>query len=233
VRDERALDELDQRRDATSIREAAELFLCREFGLPYYFGVDKLAQLAFANVDQFLEFSGDLFEELAGTAILRRQALLAPARQEQLIAASVRGLWATIGRSLQDGAHVRGLMEGFGQYCAQRTYLPSAPYAPGVTGLALRRSHAETLQDACEARADSWEGRLGRILASLVAHNHVSVQPSEAKGQRWVVYYLNRAWCVRYGLPLGYGGRQPTTAEQLWGWSRQDQVRSAPRMVAA
>jgi hypothetical protein len=233
VRDEGALDELDQRRDAANIRDAAELFLCREFDLPYYFGVDKLAQLAFANVDQFLEFAGDLFEELAGTTILRRQATLPPARQEQLIIGSVKHLWTTLGRSVHDGAQVRGLLEGFGQYCSERTYLPNAPYAPGVTGLALRRSHAEQLQDACETRRGSWEARLGRILGSLVAHNHVSVQPSEAKGQRWVVYYLNRAWCVRYGLPFGYGGWQSTTPEQLWAWSQGDQVRSTPRMAAA
>lgn len=233
VRDESALEDLDRRREANDVREAAELFLCREFELPYYFGVDKLAQLAFANVDQFLEFSGDLFEELSGTTVLRREPLLVPGRQEQLIVNSVKDLWATLGSAMHEGARIRGLMEGFGQYCAERTYLPNAPYAPGVTGLALRRSHAEGLQEACDRRPDSWEGHLGRILAALVAHNHVSVQASEAKGQRWVVYYLNRAWCVRYRLPLSYGGWQSTTPEQMWAWSLEDQVRTTPRMAAA
>jgi hypothetical protein len=94
----------------------------------------------------------------------------------------------------------------------------------------VRRSQAEELQEACAAGADSWQGRLGRLLATLIAHNLVTVQSSEGKGQRWVVFYLNRAWCVRYGLALSYGGWQAVRPDELWSWAQGNAVREQQRM---
>jgi hypothetical protein len=233
VRDEAALDELDRRRETANVRGAAELFLCREFQLPYYYGPERLAQLASVNVDQFLELAGDLFEELSGASLLRRNPSLTPARQERLIELAVARLWERLGTGVPDANAVRGLLDGIGTYAQERTYEPNAPYAPGVTGVALRRSHAEELQMAMQGRPDSWEARLGRLLATLIAQNLVTVRPSEAKGQRWAVYYLNRALCVRYGLPLGLGGWQPVDAEELLAWSHGDRVRPGQGRLAA
>ena len=233
VRDEAALQELDQRREASNVREAAELFLCTDYDLPYFYGPERLAQLASANIDQFLDFAGDLFEELSGAAVLRRNVTLTPVRQQLLLKSAVNELWRGLGASVEDGARIRSLLDGVGQYAADRTYRPSAPYAPGVTGVALRHSEAEQLQTAVQEQPDSWHAELGRLLATLLAHNLVTVHPSEAKGQRWAVYYLNRAWCVRYALPLGFGGWQPVSAETLYSWSRGDRVRSPQRTLVA
>lgn len=234
VRDEAALTLLEERREAADLREAAELFLCSEYNLPFYFGEQRLALLAFANVDQFLDFGGDLFEELSGmsgTTVLRSNVSLDARRQEELIRRAVKRKWEELGSGVEEGSRVRSLLDGMGGYCSERTYLPNAPYAPSVTGLALRRSQAEELQRACDDKAGSWQGRLGRILATLIAHNLVTVQSSEGKGQRWAVFYLNRAWCVRYGLALSYGGWQPTNPDQLWGWAQGDAVRPQQKLT--
>ena len=233
VRDEAALQELDQRREASNVREAAELFLCTDYDLPYFYGPERLAQLASANIDQFLDFAGDLFEELSGAAVLRRNVTLTPVRQQLLLKSAVNEMWRGLGASVEDGARIRSLLDGVGQYAADRTYRPSAPYAPGVTGVALRHFEAEQLQTAVKEHPDSWHAELGRLLATLLAHNLVTVHPSEAKGQHWAVYYLNRAWCVRYALPLGFGGWQPVSAETLFTWSRGDRVRSPQRTLVA
>jgi hypothetical protein len=234
VRDEQALEALEERRrEASDLREAAELFLSREFELPFYFGEDRLAELASANVDQFLDLGGDLFEELAGisgTAVLSRDVSLDARRQDELIRRAVRAIWDQLGSAVEDATKVRGLLDGIGGYCAQRTHLPNAPYAPSVTGVALRRSQAEELQKAARDSPDSWQGELAKTLGTLIAHNLVTVQPSEAKGQRWAVFYLNRAWCVRYGLALGYGGWQPTDPETLWAWVQRDTVGTQQRL---
>lgn len=233
VRDEAALEELDQRREASNVREAAELFLCTDYELAYYYGAERLAQLASANIDQFLDLAGDLFEELSGAAVLRHNITLTPARQQQLLKTAVNEIWRRLGTSVEDGSRIRSLLDGIGQYAAERTYRPSAPYAPGVTGVALRHSQAEELQTAVRDQPDSWQAQLGRLLATLLAHNLVTVHASEAKGQRWAVYYLNRAWCVRYALPLGFGGWQPVTSETLYSWSRGDRVRSPQTTLVA
>ena len=49
--------ELDEKNDS-SVRNAAELFLSREYGLPYYFGPECVARLASLNIKQFLGIDG-------------------------------------------------------------------------------------------------------------------------------------------------------------------------------
>lgn len=232
VRDEASLEELDSKRETANVRAAAELFLCREYGLPYYYGPERLAQLASVNVDQFLDLAGDLFEELSGASVLRRNPSLTPSRQQRLVELAVAAMWDRLGGGVPDANAVRGLLDGIGAYAQERTYEPNAPYAPGVTGVGIRRSQADELQGAIHDRPDSWQALLGRLLATLIAHNLVTVRSSEAKGQRWAVYYLNRALCVRYGLPLGLGGWQPVPPETLHAWSRGDRVRPAQGRLA-
>jgi hypothetical protein len=233
VRDEASLDELDSKREAANVRDAAELFLCREHDLPYYFGPERLAQLGSVNVDQFLDLAGDLFEELSGASVRRQSPSLTPVRQHQLVERAVKTMWNRFGTGVRDGNSVRGLLDGIGAYAADRTYEDTAPYAPGVTGVAIRRSQAEHLQAALTDQPASWEAQLARVLATLISQNLVTVRPSEAKGQRWAVYYLNRALCVRYRLPLGLGGWQPVSPDTLYGWSIGDRVRpSQPRLAA-
>lgn len=232
VRDEEALNELESKRAAADIRDAAELFLCRDYDLPYYFGPERLTLLASANIDQFLELAGDEFEALSSASLLGRRPTLGPGRQEQVLKGAVGKLWREIAIGVEGGARVQTLLDGIGDYAAEKTYQPTAPYAPGVTGVALRRSEADEVQRALCEEPGSWRAELGRLLAALIAHNLVSAQSSEAKSQRWAVYYVNRALCLRYGLPLAYGGWQPVTAERLYEWSRGDRVRSQQRLVA-
>ena len=232
VRDEEALNELDSKRAAADIRDAAELFLCRDYKLAYYYGPDRLSLLASANIDQFLDLAGEEFEALTSASLLGRRPTLAPGRQEQVLKGAVARLWREIGIGVEGGARVQTLLDAIGEYAAEKTYQPTAPYAPGVTGVALRRSQADEVQRALRDEPESWRAELGRLLAALIAHNLVSVQSSEAKGQRWAVYYINRALCVRYGLPLAYGGWQPVTTDRLYEWSRGDRVRSQQRLAA-
>lgn len=231
VRDEESLAKLDERRDAARLREAAERFVTREFGLPFYFGADRLSQLASSNIERFLGFAGDLFEDVASSTVRRRTAHVGPARQEQLIERATKAMWDELPGSVEGGTAVQNVLDGVGEFCAEHTFRPTAPYVPGVTGIALRRSDSVMLQEAVEDKRGTWEATVGRLLANMLVHNLVQAQPSEAKGQRWVVYYLNRALCVRYQLPLGYGGWQPVTPDQLLGWSSSDRVRGHSQAV--
>jgi hypothetical protein len=61
-----------ERLSGADVREAATLFLAREYRLPYYFGPQKLARLASHNIAQYLSISGDLFEEMLGAIIRSR-----------------------------------------------------------------------------------------------------------------------------------------------------------------
>ena len=54
-----------QKKDDSAARSAAELFLANRFGLPYYFGVSRLASLASSNIEQFLATAGSCSKSLA------------------------------------------------------------------------------------------------------------------------------------------------------------------------
>jgi hypothetical protein len=232
IRDEEALEQLEKRPEASSIRRAAELLLARDFDLPYYYGAEQLTLLASSNIDQFLMFAGDLFEEIAGAEVLRQPRTLSPMRQELLINRAVKSMWDRLPTSVGYGRALQNLLDGIGQYAAERTYLPNAPYAPGVTGIGIPLADSKQLANARLEQPGSWQARLASLVSSALAHNLLSVQPSEAKGQRWNVLYLNRALCVRYRLPLQYGGWQPARLSTLYEWSESGRVRQVPQALA-
>ena len=62
--------ELEEHEDAP-ILGAAELFLAREFDLPYYYGADRIARLASLNIEQFLGLGAPIFEEVIAGELMR------------------------------------------------------------------------------------------------------------------------------------------------------------------
>jgi hypothetical protein len=51
------------------------------------------------------------------------------------------------------------------------------------------------------------------------------------KGERWLVLYLNRLLCLRFGLPLGYGGWRPRRLNQLGAWIDKSALTTRGRLV--
>jgi hypothetical protein len=57
------------------------------------------------------------------------------------------------------------------------------------------------------------------VLASCIALNLLEPRmDAKNKGERWLVLYLNRLLCLRFGLPLGYGGWRPQKIKALTEW---------------
>jgi hypothetical protein len=219
-------DEL-QARDDNSVQQAAELFLAREYGLPYFFGPDRIARLASLNIQQFLGLAGDIFEEVAAAALLRRPSALSPVRQHELMKAAARSVWNEIPRRVRHGRELRNFLEGVGRFSAWYTYRPTAPNDPGVGGTAIRMSERALLMDPSAIRSRPDLRRLADILASALAHNLlVADLDYRCKGERWMVLNLNRLLCVHFDLPLGYGLYKERPLSVLCHWI--DQPFTAP-----
>jgi hypothetical protein len=210
-------------RSDAAIREAADLWLRREFGLPYYCGSRQLARLAAENIEQYLNLSADLFDEMLVGITLRRGARVPRLRQDAALTAASDQFWAEIPDRRIGGRAIQQLLRHVAKLCRADTYRPKAPYAPGVTGTALSmRDRARLLNADVRARMpgaqalfDALHGAIGHNL--LRAHKDRSV-----KNDRWMVLYLNRLTCVRYGLPLGYGGFRERTLEEMCHWMLTD-----------
>ncbi|NLE95411.1 MAG: hypothetical protein GX600_06990, partial [Dehalococcoidia bacterium] len=214
------IDELEGR-DVPAIREAAELFMCREFGLPYYAGMKRITCMTSGNVEQFLDIAGDMFEEIAASVIMGRPPDLPAQRQHQLAKAWAKRQWDSIPACVPHGRGVQHLLRAIGQVCDDETMRPSAPYAPGVTGIGLSIGDWQRLCAAGEVGAQADLRRLAQTLSSCVAQNLLERREVQQgrKDERKVVLYLNRWLCVHFSLPLGYGGWRLRHVNELTRWA--------------
>lgn len=213
------VDEFGSRSGSGSDR-AAEHFLRSEIGAPIYFGREVLSAVSSSNVDQYLEVVGALFEEISAKIRFHRDqpVPLTAERQDALVRDVARERWDGLVRRLPRGVEAKRLLEAIGELCRQQTFRPSAPYAPGVTGIAITMQDRRTLIDG-EGDAVEPFRRLRDVMTSLVAHNLLVPRLDHRNNKReYVVFYLNRLLCVHFGLPLGYGGWRAQSLRELVHW---------------
>jgi hypothetical protein len=121
----------------SDVREAARLFLSREHGLAYYAGQDAVTSLASHNVEQFLRVCGDLFEHMLGMIALNQTPTIDAARQQLIIRKASDQFWREIPARLPNSRDVLRLLTQIIDISVSETNRPTAPYAPGVTGIAI------------------------------------------------------------------------------------------------
>lgn len=210
-----------QDKDDNNLQTAAELFLAREFGVPFYFGSSVLAKLASANIEQFLTVTGDEFEDLLATRLLKPGEVLAilPARQEEIIRKVSRAMWKQIPAKVPQGQEVFRLLNAIAEFARGYTHQPTAPNDPGVNGVAITMSDRERLMNRDHLRIHPHHARLARLFATALAHNLMHAQHDyKCKGKLFMVLNLNRLLCVEYQLPLEYGKFKEKSLDELAGW---------------
>jgi hypothetical protein len=224
------LDEKElQEKSDSRLRQAAELFLAKEYNLPYFYGPDKIARLASLNIAQFLGLGGMIFEEVIAAELLRGGTqILSAKRQHELMKKAALTFWSDIPKKVRHGRELRTFLESVGRYGAWYTYRPTAPNDPGVGGTAIRMSERASLLDEQTTRTRPERKRFAELLASALAHNYlVADLDYKCKGDWWMVLNLNRLLCVQFDLPLGYGLYKERPLDELCRWIEQPFV--APR----
>jgi hypothetical protein len=212
-------EELEQR-DTSQVKSAAEIFMHEDIGIPYYFGIERLCTMATSNIEELLFLAAVLYEALQAKEVLRKQPLrLTPQEQEKLLCDSGKERLRFVPKNHTEGTRAKQMLEAIGSFCRERTFLPTAPYAPGVTGIRLSQSELAMLQSSLPARRDE-RLTLKRVLAECVAENLLLARPSSATTGResGTIFYLNRSLCAGFGLPLQLGGWQDVSLETLVQW---------------
>lgn len=213
-------EDLDDRSSA-SLREGAEVSLANEFNLPFYAGQSRILQLGSHNTEQFLNLCGDLFEELLVSVSVGRRPTLAPRRQDRLLRDASERYWESIPRTVPSGRDVQAIVSRIVEIAKAEANKPTMPYPPGVTGTAMLMSERTLLLDPAYREANPGADRLLTALASAVASNVLAADLDYAvKGNRYMVIYLNRLLCPRFGLPLGRGSFRERRLSTMLGWVR-------------
>lgn len=213
-----SVDEFDRR--GKGAERAAEHFLRTEIGAPIYFGRESLAAVSSSNVDQYLEVMGELFEEISAKVRYNRDKPmpLSAGRQDALVRTVAQTRWEGLVRRLPRGYDARRLLEAIGAFCRKETFRETAPYSPGVTGIAISMQDRKRLIDSPDDEIRVMVP-LRDVLTSLVAHNLLVPRlDHQNNGRDYVVFYLNRLLCVHFGLPLGSGGWRAKTLRELAQW---------------
>lgn len=211
-------EELDDR-DNSQVRSAAEIFMHDELKIPYYFGLDRLCTMASANVEELLALAAALYVGMQNKQVLRKpDPTLSPMEQEKLLKEAAKKKREFIPKNHTEGLRAQRLLDSIGAFCRMRTFIPNAPYAPGVTGVRLSSSELYKLEST-----DGLGGKsslLARVLSECSAENLLLTRTSSASSSRegGTVFYLNRTLCAHYDLPLQQGGWQDVAAADLMEW---------------
>lgn len=195
--------------------EAARLFASHRYDLPYYFGFDALINSANRNVEQFLDVAGAYADKMIFRAELGRPPDLSAKEQEDLLRFSANRYYDRIEQGFPRGYSIRQFVDNLARFCQGVTNRPNAPIAPGVSGFGLTR---DQLRNALALDgADEGIKIFRETLASAVAGNVLSIKKTKQgqPGAQKIVFYLNRLLCIKFGLPLNYGGWQRLPIETL------------------
>jgi hypothetical protein len=215
--------ELEQR-DSPQVQGAAEIIANDVFSLPYYYGIERLCVMATSNVEELLSLAAALYDGLRAKLVLRRADLvLSPIEQEKLLKAAAKRKRDFIPKAHTEGTRAARLLDAIGSFCRERTFQPTAPYAPGVTGVRFSQSE---LVKICQLSTSSAINTLRKVIAESVAENLLTARESAASTSResGTVFYLNRTLCAHYGLPLQYGGWQDISVQDAVEWMEKGRV---------
>ena len=206
-------------RDSSQVRAAAEIFIHEELGVPYYFGLERLCVMATSNIDELLSLAAALYVGIQNKQVLRKPLHLSPSEQERLLKQAAKEKLDFVPKNHTEGLRAQRLLDAIGTFCREKTFLPNAPYAPGVTGVRLSQYELANLgSSAVPGRERS--SVLKRVLSECAAENLLVAKPSAASTAReaGTIFYLNRTLCAHYDLPLQQGGWQEILARDLIDW---------------
>ena len=216
-------------KDDSSVKQAAELFLAREYNLPYYFGSERISRLASLNIKQFLGLAGDIFEEAVSAELLKKSPCLSPERQHKLMKRAAQAVWDDIPNGVTRGRELRNFLEAVGKFTAGTHTGRPLPTTPAWEAALRMTERAMLMDEASSIRPDI---RFAEILASALPHNLlVADLDYKCKGEKWMVLNLNRLLCIHFDLPLGYGLYKERPLSQLVGWL--DRPFSEPKVEEA
>jgi hypothetical protein len=180
-----------------SLLEGARLQLFHEFGRPYYFGMDKLAEASNNNIEQFIRLSGSLIDELIVRVVRNRSPDLSAKLQHDVL----RKLSVKIMEEWDFPYHalVKDLISGMAKRCLERTLLPNAPLDHGANAIGIPQEE----MDKVLARSE----RLTRVLHFAFAYKALVFVPQyKCKGRVWCLLEIGAIPSIAYGLTLRRGG---------------------------
>lgn len=203
----------------SNVKEAARLFLGREFDVPYYAGADAVVAVASQNIEQFLALCGDLFEHMLGSITLNASPSLDAERQQLIIRRASDRYWREVPERVPNAMDVMALLHRITAISLSESARSTAPYAPGVNGIAISMEDRARLLDPQTREQMPGGERLFTALGRAIARNVIIAEPNySVKNTHVMVLYLNRLLCPKAFLPLHRGSFRERPVREVAEW---------------
>src|SRR5690606_37560509 len=95
------------------------------------------------NVEQFLNFSSDLYEVMLSNKVLGSEISLPSQVQEKIIRKVADDKWNELPKLIPYAKEVIKFLNAFGEFSKQQTYKITASYTPGITGFTVKEKKAQ------------------------------------------------------------------------------------------
>lgn len=198
------------------LKKDAEYLVRYNYQLPMYFGMNDLQVMSSNNVEQFLDFAGEVFEfriALDYASKKKKKNLISHEEQEKVLIKCAEEKWDDILRTFSRGSEIQQFIENIAQLGIDGLKNSTASYSGGTfTGIGIKSTSIKS-ELVKEQLSD-----LMSLLKICVAYNLLSIQDvkhgSADNGTVYKVFYLNRWICVKFRLPLGYGGWKALTIDR-------------------
>lgn len=220
--------DIDDDDESSKLKATSEFLIHDEFQIPYYYGFSKIAKVSTSNVEQFLEIAAELFEHVMSQLIKsKKNSVMSAEKQENIIKKIAKRHWDEIPKKNTCGREIEKFLNSFKEFCREQTLQPNAPYAPGVTGIGIKKSQYEKIIDPEFQKKYPELKNLVEILQTCLSQNYLKARYGAKQGQKAkegkekddvTVLYLNRLLCAHFGLPVGQGGWRYKTPIDLCQW---------------
>ncbi len=217
-----SVEEIEEKADE-KVNTAAKLFLFKQFNLPYYFAFPVIAKIATNNIEQFLGFASPLYERMLSMNLNMEIVSVSAREQDKEIRKIANDKWKELQKIIPDSFLVIKFIENLCRFCYNETYKPNAPYAPGVNGFSIDTTKIVQLIKDEDWLTNEIYKDFHTVLHTCLAYNllHKRETLQGKKGEKKTVYYINRWLCVKFELPLNYGGWRSKKPEDLLRWIKK------------
>lgn len=203
-------EELQKSLEDNSLRSVALYYLCIEYDLPFYFGMQKLCSLAFNNVYQFLSFAGAIFERRLSYRYhaKKNSAVVSASEQDSIIHSVAKKKWEELSVIFANADRVQSFLRNIANIGIVTRDVGTASYSGGTyTGIGIKEAlFMELIKE---------NGEIRTTLSQCVSNNLLRKQDIRQgnKDENVVVFYLNRWICAFFNLPIAYGGWKSCSKE--------------------
>ncbi|AXL51152.1 hypothetical protein DSC91_003669 [Paraburkholderia caffeinilytica] len=180
-----------------SLIAGANLQLLHDYGRPFYYGFDRLADASSENIEQFIQLAGALVDNVETRIVRGREPRLEAKVQNEIL---IRQATSTIERwNFPHSDAVRRLIEFIASRCKVRTREPNAPLDDGANAFGIPQSEMDRFQKD--------GGNLVVVLHYALAYNALSLTENyECKRRTWCLFQLGGLPILKHGLTFGRGG---------------------------